>query len=95
MDVRFRNALLLNTEQHRHASLSHFANLKAYGDEGRLPSILFEPGTKGLLLEDTGRSSSSCILERRTDFTHCAGENEECIGWIGAHWRVLRDKDRE
>lgn len=90
MVVRFRNAFLPNTtsEQHGHASTSHFANLKAYGDEGKLPSILFEPGTEGLLLEGTGRSSSS-------NSTHCAGENEECKGWIGAHRRVLRDKDRE
>ena len=40
--------------------------------------ILFEPGTESLLLGDTGRSSSSCILERRTDLPQSVGEDEEC-----------------
>ena len=97
MVTRFRNAFLPNTtcEQRRRASKFRFANRKAYGDEGRLPSILFEPGTEHLLLEDTRRSSSSCILERRADFDQSPREDEDCKGWIGSHQRVLRNKHRE
>ena len=78
--IRFRNAFLPNitSEQHRHTSKLRFANLKAYRDEGTLPSVLFEPGTEDLLLGDAGRSSSSCNLERRTDFSQSAREDEEC-----------------
>ena len=58
MVARFRNVFIHDTtsEKRRHASKIPFANLKAYGDEGRLPSILFELGTEKLPLEDTGRS---------------------------------------
>ena len=79
----------------RHASKVPLANLKAYRDEGRLPSILFEPGMENLLLEDTGRSSSSCIMECRTDFAEPTGKDEQCKCWIGAHQRMLSNKHRE
>ena len=85
MVARFRNAFLPNVifEQCWHASKFHFADLQAYGDEGRLPSILFESGTEDLLLEGTRRSLSSCMLERWTDSAHSAREDEKCKGWIG------------
>ena len=78
MVARFRNAFLPNTtsEQHWHASKLQFANLKAHRDEGRLLSTLFEPGTEDLLLGDTGSLSSSCNMERRTDFSQSAREDE-------------------
>ena len=96
MVARFRNAFLPNTtcEQRRRDLKFRFANHKAYGDEGRLPSILSEPRDEDLLLEDTRRSSSGCMLERRTDVAQSAREDEECRGWIGAHQRVLRNKHR-
>ena len=80
MVARFSNIFMPNTtcEQRRHTSKFPFAKLKAYGDEGRLTSILFEPGTQNLLLEDTGRSSLSCILECRTDFAESAEKDEPC-----------------
>ena len=41
-------------EVRRHPSISPFyADLKGYGDEGRLPPVLFECGTEDCLLEDT------------------------------------------
>lgn len=56
MRAQFVDAFLPNTtsEERRRPLISPFyADLKNYGDEGRLPSVLFECGTEDCLLEDT------------------------------------------
>lgn len=56
MRAHFVDAFLPNTkpEERRHPSVSPFyADLKCYGDEDRLPPVLFECGTEDCLLEDT------------------------------------------
>ncbi|KAM0804836.1 hypothetical protein BDR22DRAFT_969613 [Usnea florida] len=80
MVAQLRSVFMPNTisEKRWHASKVPFANLKAYGDEGRLPSILLEPGMENLLLEDSGRSLSSCVMECRTDFAEPTGKDEQC-----------------
>ena len=107
MVTRFRNAFMPNptSEERRHASVSPFdANLKAYGYEGRLPSILFECRTEDLLLEDTVLMALrwqmaggeaivklySRVLERRTDFA--LSGDDECKGWFGNHRRVFEEQ---
>lgn len=56
MRAHFVDAFLPNTKpgERRHPSVSPFyADLKRYGDEDRLPPVLFECGTEDCLLEDT------------------------------------------
>lgn len=73
MRAQFVVAFLPNTtsEERWHPLISPFyADLKGYGDEGRLPSILFECGTEDALLEGTVFMAlkwqwSNCAPERR------------------------------